>query len=98
MLSFAAGASEVWLCNHGNDDVPLAGGMQAGQSGGNAVAEKGVDLSYTALGQFAEITRYADVAGTDLVATSEWTCDDAHRPACSTPRTMSPTTGTTATA
>ncbi len=33
---------------------------QAGQSGGNAVAEKEIDLSYNASGQVASVTRYLD--------------------------------------
>jgi RHS repeat-associated protein len=43
---------------------------QAGQGGGNAVAEKRVDFAYNAASQFDTITRYADLAGTDLVATT----------------------------
>ena len=52
---------------------------QDGQSGGNSVEEKRVDLAYSALGQYASITRYADVAGTLLVATTTYTFDDAYR-------------------
>ena len=52
---------------------------QDGQSGGNSVEEKRVDLEYNALGQYASITRYADVAGTLLVATTTYTFDDAYR-------------------
>jgi hypothetical protein len=47
---------------------------QAGQTGG-AVAEKRVDLAYDAAGQWTAITRYADAAGTGLVATGSYTFD-----------------------
>jgi YD repeat-containing protein len=43
------------------------------------VEEKRVDFAYNALGQFTGITRYADLAGSDLVATTEYTFDNAHR-------------------
>jgi hypothetical protein len=39
------------------------------------VAEKRVDLAYNALGQFAGITRYADLAATVLVTTSTFDYD-----------------------
>ena len=52
---------------------------QQGQSGGNTVAQKRVDVAHTALGQFSEITRYADTAGTLLVAATLFTYDDTHR-------------------
>ncbi|MEW4451991.1 RHS repeat-associated core domain-containing protein [Bremerella sp. JC817] len=52
---------------------------QGGQVGGNAVAEKRVDFAYDAedKGQFTSITRYADLAGTDLVATTTYGYDNA---------------------
>jgi RHS repeat-associated protein len=52
---------------------------QSAQSGGNAVAEKRIDLSYDAASQWQTITRYADLAGTKLVATSDYTFDTAGR-------------------
>ena len=54
---------------------------QAGQTGGNAVAEKRVDFSYDAedKSQFTSIDRYADLAGTELVATSTYGYDNADR-------------------
>ena len=48
---------------------------QSGVSGGNAVAEKRVDLAYDADGQYNTITRYADLAGTELVATGTYGFD-----------------------
>jgi YD repeat-containing protein len=52
---------------------------QAGVTGGNAVAEKRIDLSYDAASQWQTITRYADLAATKLVATSDYTFDAAGR-------------------
>jgi RHS repeat-associated protein len=52
---------------------------QSGQSGGNAVAEKRIDLSYDAASQWQTITRYGDLAATKLVATSDYTFDAAGR-------------------
>jgi len=54
---------------------------QGSQSGGNVVAEKRVDFSYDAedKGQFTSITRYADLAGSELVATSTYDYDAADR-------------------
>ncbi|WP_186767770.1 choice-of-anchor D domain-containing protein [Blastopirellula retiformator] len=54
---------------------------QAGQVGGNTVAEKRVDFTYDADDkyQFTSITRYADLAGTDTIATSTYGYDFADR-------------------
>ncbi|MCL4207913.1 MAG: hypothetical protein KJ000_35960, partial [Pirellulaceae bacterium] len=52
---------------------------QAGVTGGNAVAEKRIDLSYDAASQYQTITRYADLAATKLVATSDYAFDAAGR-------------------
>ena len=54
---------------------------QAGQSGGNAVAEKRVDFEYDLefKNRFAEITRYADLAGSETVAVSSYAYDFAGR-------------------
>jgi YD repeat-containing protein len=49
------------------------------QTGGNSVSEKRVDFAYNDLGQFTKIVRYADLAGTLDVATSDFTYDDADR-------------------
>jgi RHS repeat-associated protein len=47
--------------------------------GGSTVAEKRIDLAYDAVGQFTTITRFEDLAATLLVATSDYTYDDAGR-------------------
>ncbi len=54
---------------------------QHGLPGGHQVAEKRVDLSYNARGQFTEIVRYRALSGTpdQEVATSVYTYDAAHR-------------------
>lgn len=54
---------------------------QGSQSGGNTVAEKRADFSYDAedKGQFTSVTRYADLAGSELVATSSYGYDAADR-------------------
>jgi RHS repeat-associated protein len=52
---------------------------QVGQTGGNAVAAKRVDLTYNAAGNFASIVRYANAAGTQTVATTTYTYDALRR-------------------
>jgi RHS repeat-associated protein len=54
---------------------------QAGQVGGNSVAEKRIDLAYTADGQYASIQRYSDLdgGGGNLVAETTYEYDDLGR-------------------
>lgn len=52
---------------------------QQGQSGGNSVAAKRVDLAYSAAGNVSSIDRYSDLAGTSLVATTTFGYDSADR-------------------
>jgi YD repeat-containing protein len=52
---------------------------QSGQEGGNAVAEKRINFAYDVSGQWASITRYANLAGTQLVAETSYTYDEASR-------------------
>jgi RHS repeat-associated protein len=53
---------------------------QLGQSGGNGVAAKRVDLSYNALGQFTEIVRQTKPSSTwNEVVTSTYGYDSLHR-------------------
>ena len=49
------------------------------EQSGTGVTDKRVDLAYNALGQYTTITRYADLAGTQEVATSTYGYDLAHR-------------------
>jgi RHS repeat-associated protein len=53
--------------------------VQAGVPGGHAVAEKRVDFAYNAASQFAQLTRYADVSGSQLVANSFYGYDGMGR-------------------
>ncbi len=48
---------------------------QQSQSGGNSVASKRIDLTYTTTGQLSTVDRYANLAGSQLVATSTWGYD-----------------------
>jgi RHS repeat-associated protein len=48
------------------------------QSGEN-VADKRVNFAYDAIGQYESVTRYSDLEGTDLVADSSYTYDNANR-------------------
>ena len=52
---------------------------QQSQTGGNAVASKRVDFAYNGVGQYTSVTRFADLAGTQLVATSSYGYDGAGR-------------------
>lgn len=52
---------------------------QAGQSGGRGVAEKRVDFTYDDFGRFDVLTRFADLAGGELVATTDYGYDAAGR-------------------
>ncbi|MBM4092985.1 MAG: RHS repeat protein, partial [Planctomycetes bacterium] len=52
---------------------------QTGQTGGNPVADKRVDLDYNLLGQFTSIERFADLGGTQLVVDSDFLYDHAAR-------------------
>ena len=52
---------------------------QAGVQGGSAVAEKRVNFAYNAAGQFTSIDRFADLAGTELVAATSYTYDGIGR-------------------
>ena len=52
---------------------------QSGVTGGNAVAEKRVDFGYSSVGQLGSATRYADLAGTELVATGSYGYDQFGR-------------------
>jgi RHS repeat-associated protein len=57
----------------------LTGITQQGQSGGNAVAEKRINFAYLADGRTSEISRFANVAGTQNVANTTFGYDGAGR-------------------
>jgi RHS repeat-associated protein len=48
---------------------------QTQQTGGHSVADKRIDLTYTAANLLSTVDRYADLTGTNLVATSTWGYD-----------------------
>ena len=52
---------------------------QSGVQGGNTVAEKRVDFAYDSANRFDDITRYNNLAGTQLVAASGYTFNNADR-------------------
>ena len=52
---------------------------QQDQAGGNSVADKYVDFLFDAASQFDEIDRYADLAGTGLVAHTDYVFDNLGR-------------------
>jgi YD repeat-containing protein len=52
---------------------------QQGVTGGNAVAAKRADFAYNNASQFTKISRYADLAGTQHVASSHYAYDDIGR-------------------
>ncbi len=52
---------------------------QTGQTGGNAVADKRVDLAYDGTGRIVTIARYSDLAGTQLVASTDFVFDELGR-------------------
>jgi RHS repeat-associated protein len=53
--------------------------LQQGVTSGNSVADKRVDFSYNADGQFNQIDRYADASGTQRVASTFYAYDDMGR-------------------
>jgi hypothetical protein len=53
--------------------------VQAGLTGGHAVAEKRVDFAYNAASQFTQLASYADVPGTQLVANTFYGYDGMGR-------------------
>jgi len=68
-LAAAIGASADFVTEFSYDNLQrMTGIQQHGVSGGNAVADKRIDLAYNAAGQFSAISRYANIAGTQTDA------------------------------
>jgi YD repeat-containing protein len=79
-LAAAIGATDDFQTDTTYDHLGrVATVKQQGQTGGNAVAEKYVDFLFDSLGRPDELTRYADLAGTDLVAETDFVFDHAGR-------------------
>lgn len=75
-LAASVGGTADFVTDYAYDGLgDMLSVSQHGQTSGNAVAEKRVDLTYDEAGQFSTITRYADLAGTDLVATGTYGYD-----------------------
>lgn len=81
-LSASIGSTADFVNSYAYDGLSrLTQVTQAGQTGGNTVAPKRVDLTYQTDGQFDTITRYRALAGgsSNLVETSTYDYDALHR-------------------
>ncbi|MFW6124556.1 MAG: hypothetical protein ACOC46_00290, partial [Pirellulales bacterium] len=79
-LSAQIGSTDDFVTDYTYDNLHrMTRIQQQGASGGNAVAEERIDLAYDALSRFESISRYADLAATDLVAVSDYVFDAAGR-------------------
>ena len=68
------GTTADTVTDYAYDDLGRVTSMQEhGVTGGSAVAEKRVDYTYDAVGHYATLTTYADLAATDLVSTATYT-------------------------
>ncbi len=61
------------------DNLQRVTRIEQDENGGNAVAEKRADLAYDASGALGTITRYADLAGSELVVTTSYGYDGIGR-------------------
>jgi hypothetical protein len=87
-----AGTLDLLNSDTYNADSQLTEITQQGQTGGNSVAAKRVDYTYTSTGQTSTINRYANLTGTQLVDTSTFGYN-----ANSAPTSLSETKGQTGT-
>jgi RHS repeat-associated protein len=79
-LFASIGATADFKNDFGYDSLNrLTGLTQQGQTGGNAVAEKRINFAFLADGRTSEISRFADVAGTQNVANTTFGYDGAGR-------------------
>ena len=79
-LAAALGTTDDFVNDFSYDNLGrMTRVTQQGQSGGNVVAAKRVDLTYNAAGQWDTITRYANLSGTQLVAESSYAYDGTAR-------------------
>ena len=58
--------------NAGDQLTEVTQSAAGGQTGGNSVAAKRVDFTYTAIGEYSGVSRYANLTGTQLVASSTY--------------------------
>ncbi len=79
-VSQTVGGTADAVTDYAYDDLGRVTSIQQhGVTGGNAVAEKRVDFTYDAVGAYATVTVYADLAGNELVSTAIYTFDDAYQ-------------------
>jgi RHS repeat-associated protein len=75
-LSAMIGANDDFENTYGYDAAGhLTQILQAGQSGGNAVATKRVDIDYNSVGQFSQIRRWEDASATLHAGTTNYGYD-----------------------
>ena len=73
------GAVDDFFNNYGYDNLYRRTQIEQSSNGGNAVAEKRIDVTYDIASQIASLDRFEDLAGTQLVATTTYAFDDASR-------------------
>ena len=75
-LSASIGGTADFVDNYTYDDLErLTSVTQGSQTGGDAVAPKRVNFSYDEDSQWSTISQYADLAGTEQVATATYNYD-----------------------
>ena len=78
-LASSIGGTSDFVNTYNYDNLGHMEWVKQTDQGGYAVADKRVDFAYDDASRYATISRYADLAGTDLVATATYTFDDANR-------------------
>ena len=78
-LSAAIGGTSDFVNAYDYDNLGRMKWVKQTDQGGYTVAYKRVDFSYDDASRYATISRYADLAATDLVATATYTFDNANR-------------------
>jgi RHS repeat-associated protein len=79
LKSLVGGTADFWNEYLYDDLHRLTSVQQHGAAGGATVAEKRVDFAYDAASRWQTITRYKDLSGFELVATSTYAFDNAGR-------------------
>jgi len=79
-LAATIGGTGDFVTDYGYDNLGRISAItQQGQTGGNAVAEKAVDFAFDLAGQPQAVERFADLAGTQPVARTDFLFDLAGR-------------------
>jgi RHS repeat-associated protein len=79
LKSLVGGTVDFWNEYFYDDLHRLTSVQQHGAAGGSTVADKRVDFAYNAASRWQTITRYEDLSGFELVATSTYAFDNAGR-------------------